>query len=93
MHKSSRLAGIDTPEMRGGCDESKTLAKVARDKLREILLAAETLTAAVHGLDKYGRPLVSLWADNVDVGKQLLDWGLARGYSGGRREPWCPDPQ
>lgn len=90
IQKSARLNGIDTPEIRGKCDEERTLAKVAKDKLHDVVIVAETVSAVVHGIDKYGRPLITLWADNENVGQMLMDWGLARGYFGGRREPWCP---
>jgi hypothetical protein len=43
-------------------------------------------------LDKYGGRVDAdaSTASTPDVGGALLNAGLARRYSGGRRESWCP---
>ncbi len=40
---SVRIAGIDTPEIRGKCEQEKALAKKARDLVRGILPTAHNL--------------------------------------------------
>ena len=58
---SVRLAGIDTPELRGKCDAEKTKARTARTALRNKTAAmAETYAFALVFADdreKYGRQL------------------------------------
>ena len=38
-----RLRGVDTPEIRGRCDEEKVLAIKARDFVRDLLANAESI--------------------------------------------------
>ncbi len=40
---SVRLAGIDTPEINGKCDQEKALAEKARDLVRGILPTARSI--------------------------------------------------
>jgi len=39
--------------------------------------------------DKYGRLLVTMRVDGVNVKETLVDEGYAVEYSGGRRISWC----
>ena len=58
-----RLIGVDTPEMRGGTDETKQLAHEARDFLTELVLNKEIyLKCDIN--DKYGRVLVVVFMKN-----------------------------
>jgi endonuclease YncB( thermonuclease family) len=41
------------------------------------------------GADRYGRYLVRLDVDGVDIAETLLAEGFARRYAGGRRANWC----
>lgn len=87
-----RLAGIDTPELRGAeCAAEKLLAAAARARLTEILFAATLVEVYDCHRDgeRYGRQLCALRADGVDVGAKLVAEGFARPYTG-RRESWCP---
>ena len=54
-----RLLGIDTPEIRGGTDESKHAARVARDYVASQILD-EVILMESEGFDKYGRLLVKV---------------------------------
>lgn len=98
-----RIAGIDAPEMRGGCVASKTLAREAGAFLAE-LLGVET---ADSGQIAIGAPLVTLrnirpgkfqgrmvaevfTAAGENVGARLLAAGLAKPWDGaGARPAWC----
>jgi endonuclease YncB( thermonuclease family) len=85
-----RLRNIDAPEMRGRCGEEFAMAQAARDALAA-MLADGPVTIAQVATDKYGgRVLADAATRRVsDVGAALLEAGLVRRYSGGRREPWC----
>lgn len=85
-----RLRNIDAPEMRARCDQELTMARAARDALAALLAEGPAAIGEV-GLDKYGgRMLAAAYASRSgDVSSALLESGLVRRYSGGRREPWC----
>ncbi len=85
-----RLAGIDTPELRGACVREQQLAQEARALLRrEASDAAVTLYDVQ--TDKYGGRVRAEVRDaqGVSLADHLIAAGLARPYDGGRRAPWC----
>jgi endonuclease YncB( thermonuclease family) len=85
-----RLRGIDAPELKARCSEERDMAEAARDMLRTILAHGGVRIADVT-LDKYGGRVVADASTAVrpDVSSALLEKGLVRRYSGGRREGWC----
>jgi endonuclease YncB( thermonuclease family) len=85
-----RLRGIDAPEMRARCGDERTRAEAALDALRA-MLAERDVTVAAIGPDKYfGRVVADVSTRRTpDVSAALLAKGVARSYSGGRRESWC----
>ena len=88
-----RIAGIDTPELRGAaCEAERRLAEAARGRLAALLDGgAVRLREIEHGTFA-GRVVARVeTADGHDVGEPLLADGLARRYGGqGARGPWCP---
>jgi endonuclease YncB( thermonuclease family) len=85
-----RLRRIDAPEMHARWNGERTKAVAARDALTKIL-GEGTVGISRIGQDKYGGRVdadVST-ARTPDVSVVLLERGLARRYSGGRRESWC----
>jgi len=79
-----RLAGIDTPEIKGVDEATKAQGGKAKqfvlDKLIPVLgKPADVLIKSTH-LDKYGRPVVILYyGDNFEynLNQELVDRGLA----------------
>ena len=61
FHTTTRIEGVDTPELRGGTDESKAAGRLARDEARNFVAdavangGATFLSTTYRG--KYGRPL------------------------------------
>jgi endonuclease YncB( thermonuclease family) len=85
-----RLRNIDAPEMSARCDAERVKAVAARDALAKILGEGAVGVSRI-GQDKYGGRVdadVST-SRTPDVSAAMLDRGLARRYSGGRREGWC----
>lgn len=80
-----RIEHIDTPELRGKCDNEKALAKQAKTLVTEMLPKGTTITIAHPKRDKFYR----LLADVPRVSKALIDNGLARPYEGGHKDVWC----
>lgn len=80
-----RLAHIDTPELRGGTDTTRTAARAARDRLRDLAPAGAPATLYDLGPDKYGRTLAQVDVAGVNVGAELLREGHAKPYEGGTK--------
>lgn len=85
-----RLAGIDTAEIRGKCDQEKALARKARDIVRQILNQATRIDLVDASRGKYFRIVAIVVADGQDVSRVLITRGLAIPYDGGRKtQRWC----
>ncbi len=85
-----RLRGIDAAELHARCDNERVKAIAAREALARILAEGAVGVSGV-AQDKYGGRVdadVST-ARTPDVSVAMLGTGLARAYSGGRRESWC----
>ena len=86
-----RLRGIDAPELGGArCAEERTKAEAAREALLTMLSEGDVAVLRV-GLDKYGGRVLADATTRAtpDVSAAMLAKGLARPYTGGRREGWC----
>jgi len=85
-----RLRGIDTPELKARCPQERVKAEAARARLASILAEGSVELSRV-GLDKFGGRIdaAASTRSTPDVSAALLQAGLGRRYSGGRREGWC----
>jgi len=85
-----RLRGVDTPELKARCPEERVKAEAARAKLAAIL-SEGTVELSRVGLDKFGGRIDAVASTRAthDVSAAILQAGLGRSYSGGRREGWC----
>lgn len=87
---SARLLGFDTPEMYSPrCVAEFVASEKAAWHLRALIQGAERMTLAMQGTDRYGRALVRLEINGVDVARLMIRDGHARQYSGGLRGEWC----
>ena len=92
LHRTSvRLRGIDTPELRNGCEDSKALAVIARSLTDSLVKAAHVVALSEPGLDKYGgRVVADVLVDGRNLSTLLIERGVAKPYSGkGSRPDWC----
>lgn len=84
-----RLRGIDTPEIRGKCAAERDKAIAARERLRA-LLVGDVLISNIEP-DKFsGRVDADVTVAGKNISQTLIDEGLARKYTGGTRQGWCP---
>ncbi len=85
-----RLAGIDTPELRGKCAEEKERAAAARDALA-LLVGHSPVRLSDVETDKYGGRVLARVATlrHGDLALALIAGGHARAYEGGARNGWC----
>ena len=85
---SIRIAGIDTPEKRGGDAYTKDLAEKARKYTANRLKKAKVVTLKNMRRGKYFRILADVYVDKWSLGKELMRVGLAKEYHGGSRPTW-----
>ena len=81
-----RLIGVDTPELRGGTVETKTLARAARDRARYLVGNADKLDFISFGIGKYGRALGDIICDDVSLVETLINERYGVPYEGGSRK-------
>lgn len=86
---SIRLAGVDTPEMKGTSDEVKALAKQARELTEKALQNADQIELRNPQRGKYFRIVSDVWIDGQSLADMLKAKGLAKDYDGeGARPEW-----
>jgi endonuclease YncB( thermonuclease family) len=80
-----RIAGIDTPEIKQKCRKTKfktiDCGRLAKDYLKQVLqnLPDELLIEPI-GIDHYNRILVKVYKGNIDIGKLMVEAGMAFSY-------------
>ena len=85
-----RLAGVNTPELRGKCPEERLLARRARDLVRTMIADGDVLLRDIQYGKYAGRVVARVQVrDGGDLSRALLEAGLGRPYDGGRRLSWC----
>lgn len=84
---SVRVAGIDTPELKGSSDEVKALAYKAKNRTQELLSDAKRIELKNPQRDKYFRVLAEVWIDGESLSEKLKSDGLAKDYDGGGARP------
>ena len=78
LNQKIRLFGINTPEVRGSEHLS---GLIARDRLRELIEGRDIILASHRDrAGKYGRWLGTIYIDDININKLLLDEGLATIY-------------
>ncbi len=84
-----RLDGIDTPEIRGKCQQEKDLAIKARDRSHELTAQGVILRDIRWG--KYAKRVIAdvYLKSGESLAELLISEGLGRPYDGGRRTSWC----
>ena len=90
QHMGIRINGVDTPEMRGKCEQETVLAKRAKQYTLTMLRSAKTIELRNMQRGKYFRIVADVYADGQSIGEGLIFEGLAVIYKGGRKShDWC----
>jgi len=90
QHMGIRINGVDTPEMRGKCEQETVLAKRAKQYTLTMLRSAKTIELRNMQRGKYFRIVADVYADGQSVGVGLVREGLAVFYAGGKKiKDWC----
>ena len=77
-----RLYGCDCWEMRGGDEETKAKAILARDYVRELILNKIVKVEIIQKREKYGRILANIFVGDVSLSQLLIRNGHAKPYYG-----------
>ena len=77
---SCRLYGINTPELNSKDKDEKLKAFEAKNFLIQELPVGSNVTINSKKLDKYGRPLVEVINNHININQELLVLGLAKEY-------------
>jgi len=90
QHMGIRINGVDTPEIRGKCEQEKVLARKAKQYTVTKLRSAKTIELRNMKRGKYFRIVADVYADGHSVGEGLVREGLAVIYDGGKKtSAWC----
>lgn len=84
---SVRLAGIDSPEIKGKTEKEKALAQEAKNALQDLILHKMIRLRNVK-TEKYGRILADVYIGELHVNQWLLDNKYAVKYLGGTKSNW-----
>ena len=86
---SVRINNIDCPEIRGSGDDEKQCAKIAKQRVSDLILNKRIELCNI-GTEKYGRVLADGFIDGQDIGTLLINERLALRYDGGtKKKPVC----
>lgn len=85
-----RLTNVDTPETggRAQCRVEREAGERAEREARALINASTVTVQPTGRVDIYGRTIAYVRVDGRDLGRILIERGLARPWRG-RREPWC----
>lgn len=82
-----RIENVDAPEVHAPCLSERRLAREATLRLKALLSSASPVLGRT-GTDRFGRTLADVSVAGVDVGRTLIEEGLARPWRG-HKERWC----
>ena len=83
-----RINGIDTPELRGSAPPIKEAGLKAKKFVEFYLAASNTIILKNIQRGKYFRVIADVDCDGEDLGKLLINAGLAKPYDGGTKNIW-----
>jgi len=89
---SIRVNGIDTPEIRGKCEQEIYSAKQVKELVADILNDAETIDLKNIERGKYFRVVADVFVDGANLADELIEAGMAVPYDGGKKSHnWCEE--
>jgi len=83
-----RIAGINTPEIRGTTGYTQEVAQKARKFTQYQLKKAKIIELKNMRRGKYFRIVADVYIDGVNLSRVLIRVGLAKRYDGGPRPTW-----
>jgi len=90
VETSVRLAGLDTPELRGKCASERRLAARAKTMTMALIADGDVTLRDIQFGKFAGRVVARVTtAAGADLSRALIAAGLGRPYGGGARGDWC----
>lgn len=83
-----RVNGIDTPEMKGLCQNEKDKAVQAKLFVEKFCKSGKIVLKNINR-DKYFRILADVYVNDMKLSNELIKQGLAVPYDGGIKSGWC----
>jgi len=84
-----RLHGLDAPEIRTKNIKEKELALEGRDFVRSLILKKTIMIKTLKDkTGKFGRYLIIVYINDINLNDLLIEKGYARFYDGGKRKKW-----
>ena len=83
----TRIAHVDTPELKTKNQEEKKMGYEVRDKLREFI-DGKIVEIVCLDFDKYGRVLAEITYNETRIDEWLIINGYAKSYEGKTKEVW-----
>jgi len=86
-----RMAGYDSPEIKGSTEKEKELAKIARDKLIQLVgfidgKTSDIIRVKFGKMDKYKRPLCIFYTvSGENINNIMIQEGYGVPYNGGKK--------
>lgn len=85
-----RVNGVDTPEMRGKCDQEKLLARKAKQHTVAMLRSGKVITLENMHRGKYFRIVADVYIDGESLSESLIRSRLGVTYHGKTKsKDWC----
>jgi endonuclease YncB( thermonuclease family) len=85
---SCRLYGYNSAELKTKDIIEKEMG-LASKKFLENLVLNKIVRAEFKKMDKYGRPLVVLYLDDVNINEYVIETGYGKPYDGTGRKDWA----
>ena len=86
-----RLTGVDAPNIKrfANCDREAKLGTEAKVFVEGLVARSKKTEIKFVGMDKYNRILGQVYLDGKNLSDILLEKGLVKPYTGGKKESWC----
>lgn len=84
---SIRIRGIDTPEIRGKCENEKVLAKKAKEFINFLMNKATTIEIKNVERGKYFRVVADVYVDGKSIAEYMIQNNYALPYA--ENIDWC----
>ena len=82
-----RIAGVNTPEIRGKCAKKSKLAILARDNLNNLVKNAKHIDIRVFEVDVYGRLVCKLYIDGTNYTNIIYN----KPWYSTTKKNWCKE--
>ncbi len=87
-----RVSGVDTPEVRTRNTLEKLAGTLVQKYVEDLICDKDIIIKTIKDKgDKYGRMLGRIYLEDLYLTDDLIDKGLGKTYSGGKKEKWTDE--